>query len=260
LLFADILGMGQQERSWDSVPGAGCLRPGASDRSRGISDLGMAGLHIGAPARLQIGRRAAQPGGASTPLVRDPGELLSRTYSGSSASVDYRRQLELNGQDSDEDVLFQQEMWYPERGAGGFSNLRQVGGGENRDSPPVQLLEESEYPTASELATEQCRSRRRGSPENRFRAGREEAGAGGRAAAVRRRPTDCPCSRGTVPVRHCLPGDHRACHLPGVARACKSRDGTDMTRLLGVPAEPHRGNRSLRGAVGLDSPLHRSWD
>jgi hypothetical protein len=33
-----------------------------------------------------------------------------------------------------------------------------------------------------------------------------------------------------------------------------------MTHLLGVLAEPHRGNRSLRGAVGLDSPLHRSWD
>jgi hypothetical protein len=117
LPLADILGMGRQERSWDSVPGAGCLRPGASDRSRGISDLGMAGLHISAPARLQRGRRAAQPGGSSTPLVRDPGELLSRTYSGSSASIDYRRQLELNAQDSDEDVLFLQ-MWYPERGAG----------------------------------------------------------------------------------------------------------------------------------------------
>ena len=109
LPLADILGMGRQERSWDSVPGAGCLRPGASDRSRGIGDLGMAGLHICAPVSLQRGRRAAQPGGASTPLVRDPGELLSRTYSGSSASIDYRRQLE--------DVLFQQ-MWYPERGAG----------------------------------------------------------------------------------------------------------------------------------------------
>jgi hypothetical protein len=33
-----------------------------------------------------------------------------------------------------------------------------------------------------------------------------------------------------------------------------------MTHLLGVPAEPRRGNRSLRWAVGLDSPLHRSWD
>jgi hypothetical protein len=75
-----------------------------SDRSLGIGDLGMVGLHIGAPARR-------------TPLVRGPGELLSRTNSGSSARVDFRWRLELNTQDSDEDVLFRQEMRYPERGA-----------------------------------------------------------------------------------------------------------------------------------------------
>jgi hypothetical protein len=38
----DILGAGWQERSSDSAPGAGCLGPVASDRSRGIGDLGMA--------------------------------------------------------------------------------------------------------------------------------------------------------------------------------------------------------------------------
>jgi hypothetical protein len=80
LPVTDVLGAGRQERSWDSAQGAGCLRPVASDRSRGIGDLGMAGLHICAPVSLQRGGRAAQPGGASTPLVRDPGELLSRTY------------------------------------------------------------------------------------------------------------------------------------------------------------------------------------
>jgi hypothetical protein len=47
-------------------------------------------------------------------------------------------------------VLFRQEMGYPERGAGGFSNLRRAGGRKNRDSPPAQLLEESEYQRASE--------------------------------------------------------------------------------------------------------------
>jgi hypothetical protein len=134
LPVADILGAGRQEWSWGSALGAGCLRPVASDRSPGLGDLSMASQHIIAPARLQKGRRAAQPGGTSTPMVRDPGELLSRTYSGSSARVDYRRRLELNTQDSDEDVLFLQEMRYPERGARGFSNLRPVGGGENRDS------------------------------------------------------------------------------------------------------------------------------
>ncbi len=50
-----------------------------------------------------------QPAGASTPLGESSGEL-PRKYSGSSARVDYRRRLELNMQDSDEDVLFRQEI------------------------------------------------------------------------------------------------------------------------------------------------------
>ena len=38
--------------------------------------------------------------------------------------VDYWGRIELNTQDSDEDVLFRQEMRYTERGAGGFSSIR----------------------------------------------------------------------------------------------------------------------------------------
>jgi hypothetical protein len=155
-----VINLGRPERSWDSAPQAGCLRPTGFDRSRGIGDHGMAGLNI------------------STLLVRDPVELLSCTYSGSSAGVTYRGRLELNTQDSVKDVLFWQEMRYPMRGAGGFSNLRRAGGGENRDSPPVQLLEESEYLTVSESASERGRGRRRRSPEDRFSADCEEAGVG----------------------------------------------------------------------------------
>jgi len=118
LPVADDLGAERQERSWESAPGSRWLQPAVIDRSRGISDLGMAGLQIGAPARLQRVRRTLQPDGASTPLGGGPGEL-PRTYSGSSARVDYRQWLELNMQDSDEDVLFRQEMRYPERGTGG---------------------------------------------------------------------------------------------------------------------------------------------
>jgi hypothetical protein len=135
-------------------------------RSQEIGDLGMAGLHIGAPARLQRGGRILQPAGASTPLGGSSGEL-PRTYSGSSARVDYRWRLELNTQDSDKDELFRQEMWYPERGAGGFSNLRRAGAGESRASPPVQQLEVSEYLTASESASDLGSSRHRGHPEDR---------------------------------------------------------------------------------------------
>jgi hypothetical protein len=43
----------------------------------------------------------------------------------------------MNTQDSDKDVLFRQEMRYPERGAGSFSNIRQAEGEESRASPPV---------------------------------------------------------------------------------------------------------------------------
>jgi hypothetical protein len=136
----EILAEERQERSWESAPIPGWCRPSVADRGRGIGDLGMAGLNIGAPARLQRGGRALLPAGASTPLGGGSGEL-PRTYSGSSARVDYQRRLELNTQDSDEDTLFRQEMNYPERGASGFSGLRRAGAGENRASLPVQQLD-----------------------------------------------------------------------------------------------------------------------
>ncbi len=124
LPVAEILAAERQEPSWESAPGAGWSRPTMADRDQGIGDLGMAGLNIGAPARLQRGGRALLPAGTSTPLGGSSGEL-PRSYSGSSARVDYRRRLEMSMQDSDEDALFRQEMRYPERGAGGFSSLRQ---------------------------------------------------------------------------------------------------------------------------------------
>jgi hypothetical protein len=60
------------------------------------------------------------------------------------------------------------------------------------------------------------------------------------------RSTDHPCHRGTVPVHHCLPGDRRAYRLPGVAKACSSRDGVDTTHLPGATAVPCQGNLSLK--------------
>jgi hypothetical protein len=93
LPVTEILAAERQERSWESAP----VRPAMADRGRGIGDLGMAGLNICAPARLQRGGRALLPAGASTPLGGSSGEL-PRTYSGSSARVDYRRQFEMNTQ------------------------------------------------------------------------------------------------------------------------------------------------------------------
>ncbi len=115
------------------------------------------------------------PTGASTPLGGGSGEL-PLTYSGSSARMDYRRRLELNTQDRDEDVLFRQEMNYPERGASGFLGLRRAGAGENRASPPVQQLDVSEYVTASEAGSERGRRRHRGYSEDRPSVGREDDG------------------------------------------------------------------------------------
>ncbi len=134
------------------------MRPAQSERNREIGDLSMAGLHIRGPASIARGGRAIQPGGSSKPLVRDPGELLSSTFLGSSAWVNYQRLLEMNTQDSNEDVLVRQEMRYPERGAGGFSNIRGAEGEERRASPPVQPPEEPRRPLGSKLAPEQGRS------------------------------------------------------------------------------------------------------
>jgi hypothetical protein len=63
--------------SWvrESAPGSRWFQPVMTNRSRGIGDLDMAGLHIGAPARLQRGGRMLQPDSASTQLGRGPGEL-----------------------------------------------------------------------------------------------------------------------------------------------------------------------------------------
>jgi hypothetical protein len=93
LPVTEILAAERQERSWESAPIGRWCRPTMADRDRGIGDLGMAGLNIGAPARLQRGGRALLPAGASTPLGGGSGEL-PRTYSGSSARVDYQRRLD----------------------------------------------------------------------------------------------------------------------------------------------------------------------
>jgi hypothetical protein len=185
----EILAYERQERSWENAAMRGRWgHPSAAGRGRGVGDLDMAGLNVGAPTRLQRGGRALQPAGASTPLGGDSGELL-RMYSGSSARADYRRRLKLNTQDSDEDVPFRREMNYPDRGAGGFSGLQRAGAGESRGSPPVQQLDESEYPTASEADSERGRRRHRGYQDDRPSAGREDVGRS--FNQENRRPAGC---------------------------------------------------------------------
>ncbi len=86
------------------------------------------------------------------------------------------QRLELNAQDSDEDILFRREMNYPERGTGGLSSLRRAGAGENRGSPPAHQQDESEYATASEAGSERGRRRHRDHQDNGPSASRNEAG------------------------------------------------------------------------------------
>jgi hypothetical protein len=74
---ADVLGAERQERSWESAPGSRWFRHTVVDRRRGIGDLSMAGLHIGAPACFQRGGRTIQPAHRSAGGV--PGEL-PRTF------------------------------------------------------------------------------------------------------------------------------------------------------------------------------------
>jgi hypothetical protein len=185
----EVLEAERQELSWDNMAVlGGWSQPSVADRGRGVGDLGMAGLNIGAPARLQRGGRVLPPTDASTPLGRDPGEL-PRACSGSSARADYRQRLELNAQDSDEDVFFRREMNYPERGTGGFSGPRRAGAGENRGSPPEHQQDESEYATASEAGSERGRRRYRDHQDDRPGAGRDEAGRSSDQGD--RRPAGC---------------------------------------------------------------------
>ncbi len=61
--------------------------------------------------------RPIQPEGASTPLDEVRPTMLDN-LAASSVRPDYRRQLEMDTQDSEEDFLFRGSRRYPRRGAG----------------------------------------------------------------------------------------------------------------------------------------------
>jgi hypothetical protein len=187
-------------------------------------------------------------------------------------------------QDSDEDVLFRQEMMYPERGAGGFSGLRPAGAGESRASPPVQQLDVSEYLTASESASERGRSRHRGHPEDRPSASREEIGEDAdqeepEPASCRGEDRDPPASAGhhfggsrpwagmaadrpPMPPRHSTSAPLPPRGPPGMPlpRRGESMQQPRRDRYDSPPrgsGGAMRGSLSLRQATGRGSPPHR---
>ncbi len=66
LPVTETLAAERQERSWESAAAPGRWgHPSVADRDRGLGDLGMAGLNIGAPTRLQRGGRALPPAAAA---------------------------------------------------------------------------------------------------------------------------------------------------------------------------------------------------
>jgi hypothetical protein len=97
----------------DDLSAAG-LREGGT-RSRGLT------VRI---SEQQERDRPIQPEGASTPLEEVRPTMLDN-LAASSIRPDYRRQLEMDTQDSEEDFFFRGSRRYPSRGAGAFSSAGQ---------------------------------------------------------------------------------------------------------------------------------------
>jgi hypothetical protein len=65
--------------------------------------------------------RPVQPEGASTTLEEVMPTMLD-SLAASSIHLDYRRQLDMDTPDSEEDFIFRGSRRYPSRGAGSFSS------------------------------------------------------------------------------------------------------------------------------------------
>ncbi len=102
-------------------------------RNQENDDLSAAGLSEGGTrsrgltmriSEQQERDRPIQPEGASTPLDEVRPTMLE-ILAASSVRPDYRRQLEMDTQDSEEDFFFRGSRRYPGRGAGAFSSADQ---------------------------------------------------------------------------------------------------------------------------------------
>jgi hypothetical protein len=165
-----------------------CEPPG---RNQENDDISAAGLREGGTrprgltvriSEQQERDRPVQPEGASTPLEEVRPTMLDN-LAASSVRPDYRRQLEMDTQDSEEDFFFRGSRRYPSRGAGGFSSAGQgaerpsgVFPGADRNAeqpprPPPQRQSRPEHP-------QQERQERRWDPpeqsQNQDRGQREE--------------------------------------------------------------------------------------
>ncbi len=113
------------------------------------------------PRGLRISKRPESgrpipPEGASTPL-EEVRPLMLENLAVSSVRPDYRRQLEMDTQDSEEDFFFRGSRRYPKRGAGAFSSASRgdqrpsgsfssYGRGAAQPGPPPRQPSQSEPP------------------------------------------------------------------------------------------------------------------
>ncbi len=104
-----------RNQEYDDISAAG-LREGGT-RSRGLT------VRI---SEQQERDRPPQPEGASTPLEEVRPTMLDN-LAASSVRPDYRRQLEMDTQDSEEDFFFRGSRRYPSRGAGAYRDPRRSG-------------------------------------------------------------------------------------------------------------------------------------
>jgi hypothetical protein len=162
----------------------------------------------------------------------------------------------MNIQDSDEDVLFWQEIRYPERGAGSFSNIRRAEGEESRDSPPVQPQEEPRLPLGPELAPERGRSLLRTSPKDGGGASLEEDGAEAGIGNVE------PESAGRRSMRRGFPPDvshNRGDGRPWAGAVTAERPSMPPRHSASAPLPP-RGSQGLQPPRRCESKHHPRRD
>ena len=135
---------------WEGWSQDSCEPPGRNQENDDISAAGQRGggtrprglaVRISEPQERE---RPVQPEGASTPLEEVRPTMLD-SLAASSIQLDYRRQLEMDTQDSEEDFFFRGSRRYPSRGAGGFSSAGRgaerpsgssSGAGRSAEQPP----------------------------------------------------------------------------------------------------------------------------
>ncbi len=165
-----------------------CEPPG---RNQENNDVSAAGLREGGtrPCGLTVRiseqqerDRPVQQEGASTPLEEVRPTMLDN-LAASSVRLDYRRQLEMDTQNSEEDFFFRGSRRYPSGGAGGFSSAGQgaerpsrvfSSADRNAEQPPRPQPQRQSRPEPPQQERQERRWDPPGQSQNQDRGQREE--------------------------------------------------------------------------------------